>query len=339
MPRKARIDAPGALHHIIVRGIEGQAIFKDRTDRYNFLDRLGEVLSDTDTPCFAWALMFNHTHLLLRTGLTSLAKVMQRLLTGHAQQFNRRHKRHGQLFQNRYKSFLCEEDAYLLELVRYIHLNPLRAGVIKELKHLNTYPFSGHHVLMGKYDHEWQDADYVLGMFGKTKAVARRAYLQFIAKGISAGRRPELVGGGLIRSIGGWSVLKSYRRSGIRIKGDERILGGSEFVEETLKRANEHLAEKSRLQTTGPDLTDLIEKVAAYYKVDTDDLKTVSKERNISRARKMLCYIAVRKLAISCAEVARTLKIGPSTVSKAVIKGKAAADRKKILKEILGREI
>ena len=112
MPRKARIDAPGALHHIIVRGIERRKIFYDDNDRDNFLDRLGIILTDTRTPCFAWALIPNHLHLLFRTGVTPIATVMQRLLTGYAVSFNRRH---GQLFQNRYKSVLCQEDPYLLE--------------------------------------------------------------------------------------------------------------------------------------------------------------------------------------------------------------------------------
>ena len=111
MPRKARIDAPGALHHIIVRGIERNAIFKDSKDYSNFVDRLGKVLKETNTPCFAWAFLTNHLHLLLRTGLTPISTVMRRVLTGYAQQFNRRHRRHGQLFQNRYKSILCETDA------------------------------------------------------------------------------------------------------------------------------------------------------------------------------------------------------------------------------------
>ena len=126
MPRRARIDAPGALHHIIVRGIERRNIFEDDTDRVNFLDRAGKVLSDTHTRCFAWALIPNHVHLLLRTGHCPLSTVMRRLLTGHAMNFNRRHRRSGQLFQNRYKSILCQEDTYLLELVRYIHLHPVK---------------------------------------------------------------------------------------------------------------------------------------------------------------------------------------------------------------------
>ena len=154
MPRKARIDAPGALQHIIVRGIERRKIFYDDTDRDNFLQRLGVVLVDTDTPCFAWALIPNHLHLLLRTGLAPIATVMRRLLTGYAVSFNRRHRRHGQLFQNRYKSILCQKDAYLLELVRYIHLNPLRAKIVLELKKLDKYAYCGHSVVMGKTNME-----------------------------------------------------------------------------------------------------------------------------------------------------------------------------------------
>ena len=167
MPRKARIDAPGALHHVIIRGIERKAIFKDRDDRTTFVERLDTILSETDTPCYAWVLMHNHVHLLLKTGLTPIATIMRRLLTGYAQQFNRRHRRHGHLFQNRYKSFLCQEDAYLLELVRYIHLNPLRANVVKDLKALRQYVWCGHSVLMGQVENDWQDTNYVLRLFGK----------------------------------------------------------------------------------------------------------------------------------------------------------------------------
>ena len=158
MPRKARIDAPGALHHIIVRGIEKKAIFRDVMDRKAFLKRLETVLTDTETGCYAWVLMRNHVHLLLRTGLTPIATVMRRLLTGYAISFNRRYRRHGHLFQNRYKSFLCEEQLYLKELVRYIHLNPLRARVVKDLNELKRYAFCGHSVLMGKRKYNWQNS-------------------------------------------------------------------------------------------------------------------------------------------------------------------------------------
>jgi len=136
MPRKLRIDAPGALHHIIVRGIERRRIFKTDADRDNFLSRLGDILTETETACYAWALIPNHFHLLLRTSNVSISTVMKRLLTGYALWFNRKHGRYGHLFQNRYKSILCQEDVYLLELVRYIHLNPLRAKLMPDLKTL-----------------------------------------------------------------------------------------------------------------------------------------------------------------------------------------------------------
>jgi REP-associated tyrosine transposase len=337
MPRKARIDAPGALHHIIVRGIERKAIFKDRTDRVNFLKRLGTILTETQTPCYAWVLMRNHVHLLLKTGLTPVATAMRRLLTGYAQQFNRRHRRHGQLFQNRYKSFLCEEDAYLLELVRYIHLNPLRAGAVKDLKALHKYSWCGHSVLMGKVSCDWQDQDYVLRLFDKKLGAARRAYAAFVAKGQDQGRRLDLVGGGLIRSVGGWAALKSYQRDGIRVKGDERILGSTDFVEKVLKKADEELEQRTLLQATGPDLGQLIKKVAKYYQINIEELKTPSKGRTISLARCVLCYLAVRKLLYSCAEVARALNISPSAVSKSVNKGaRVTSKRIKIQKEVLG---
>ena len=131
MLRQARIDALGAVHHVMVRGIERRKIFYDNQDHNNWIERMGTVLYDTTTPCFAWALMSNHVHLLLRTGLVPLSTVMQRLLTGYAVSFNRRYRRHGQLFQNRYKSILCQEALYLGELVRYIHLNPLKVDLVK----------------------------------------------------------------------------------------------------------------------------------------------------------------------------------------------------------------
>jgi putative transposase len=139
MPRKARIDAPGALHHIIIRGIERKAVFKDGADRDNFIERLGGIIKETETGCYGWVLMTNHIHLLLKTGLAPIATVMLLLLTGYPVSYNRRHRRHGHLFQNRYKSFLCEEDVCLKELVRYIYLNPLRAKVVKDIKEPGKY--------------------------------------------------------------------------------------------------------------------------------------------------------------------------------------------------------
>jgi putative transposase len=199
MPRQARIDAPGALHHIMIRGMEGNNIFRDNKDRDDFISRLESILIDTSTPCYAWTLMSNHIHLLIRTGSVPISHVMRKLLTGYAVKFNLRHNRHGKLFQSRYKSILCQEDPYLLELVRYIHLNPLRAGLVKDLSQLNKFRYSGHSFLLGNRKNDWQNIDYVLRFFAKREKTARKRYLDHVEKGMQIKKRPDLVGGGLIK--------------------------------------------------------------------------------------------------------------------------------------------
>jgi len=235
MPRRARLDAPGTLHHVMVRGIERRRIVNDAADRKNFVKRIGELSVDTGTAIYAWALMTNHAHILLRSSETGISGFMRRFLTGYAISYNRRHRRWGHLFQNRYKSIVCDEDAYFTELVRYIHLNPIRAGLVKNLSQLDRYPWSGHSGLMGRVENDWQDRDYVLKWFGKREGEARTGYRRYVEKAIGEGRRPELVGGGLIRSLGGWSAVKAIRHSGDRELSDDRILGSGEFVERVIK--------------------------------------------------------------------------------------------------------
>jgi putative transposase len=134
----------------MVRGIERRNIFLDDRDRSTFVNRLSLLLLETRTDCLAWSLLSNHAHLLLRPSKKILSEMMQRLLTGYAVEFNLRHDRCGHLFQNRFKSIVCEEDSYLLELVRYIHLNPIRAGIVSSLAKLDTYKWTGHAGLMGR---------------------------------------------------------------------------------------------------------------------------------------------------------------------------------------------
>jgi REP-associated tyrosine transposase len=322
MPRKARIDAPGALHHIIVRGINRRKIFFDDPDRDDFLDRLGDILSDSQTPCFAWAFMTNHLHLLLRTGTAPIATVMRKLLTGYAVSFNRRHRRHGHLFQNRYKSVLCQEDPYLLELVRYIHLNPLRARIVKDIKMLNKYPYCGHCALMGKNEPRFQDVDYILNLFGKKVPEARRLYLEFVKKGVAAGRRPELTGGGLVRSAGGWSALRAMRNDESRMKGDERILGQGDFVETVLKAAQENLDRKYRIRELGYDFDWLVDRVLGLFGLTFKELLTGGKQRKMVQARSVLCYWGTRELGLSAVSISKRLNIAASTASESAMRGR-----------------
>ena len=325
MPRKARIDAPGALQHIIGRGIERRNIFKDDADKNAFVARLGKVVSETQTPCYAWALMDNHFHLLLKTGNVPIATLMRRLLTGYVVSFNLRHNRTGHLFQNRYKSILCQEDSYLLELVRYIHLNPLRADLVGSMHELDRYHYSGHAILMGKKANDWQDTDYVLKLFGKRVSSARKRYRAFIEKGVKTGRRPDLTGGGLIRTAGGWAALKNYRRLKIHIKGDERILGSSDFVKSVLKEQDERLEQRYRIQSQGYDFNNIVDRVAVIFELKPEKVLSNVKQPMRVKARSLLCYWAAKELGMSGAAIARRLKLSKSGVSRAVVRGESMA--------------
>jgi REP element-mobilizing transposase RayT len=325
MPRKARIDAPGALHHVIGRGIERRKIFWSNSDRDDLIERLGAILRDTQTACYAWALLPNHFHLLLRTGNTPIAQVMRKLLSGYVGRFNRVHRRSGHLFQNRYKSILCQEEPYLLELVRYIHLNPLRAKQVASLKRLDGYRYSGHGALMGKRPNEWQATEAVLRFFGKRLSSARRQYRDFVEQGISRGRRPELTGGGLIRSHGGWGAVKSMRRRQVHAKSDERILGDSDFVQSVLSAQDEQLEARYRLEAQGYNFSYALSRVAQLSGLDTEQIIRPGKQPLRLYARSLLCHWAIHGIGMTAVAVAKLLKITPSAVTRAGYRGEAIA--------------
>lgn len=334
MPRKSRIDAPGALHHVIVRGIERKSIFWDDTDRQDFLDRLADLLPRTSTACYAWALMPNHAHLLLRTGESPIAHVMRRLLTGYAVRFNRRHHRHGHLFQNRYKSILCQEAPYFKQLVAYIHLNPFRSGSVETLQELQTHPYTGHGALMGKQDVSWQDTDYVLAMFGKGISDARKGYTEYVSKRSTEGQRTDLTGGGLIRSAGGWRKVREAYEEGIRLTSDERILGGSDFVEQTLAKVGEEYHQKIKRQLSGIDIDGIVDIVADHFGIHRKELFSPSRSKPICQARAMVSYLAVRELKYTGADLARHMQVDRSSISRAISRVQAKLELEKTAKSL-----
>ena len=150
MPRGPRVDAPGAVHHVMIRGIERRRIFHDTEDYEDFLTRLDRLVPELGFLIFTWVLMPNHAHFALQTGPVPLPRLMARLGTGYAVMFNRRHQRVGHLLQNRYRSRLVEDDRDLLGLVRYIHGNPLRAGLVPSAEALASYPWCGYGALTGE---------------------------------------------------------------------------------------------------------------------------------------------------------------------------------------------
>ena len=318
MPRKARLDSPGTLHHVIVRGINKRRIVNDAADRKDFVRRMGELAEGTETSIYAWALMTNHAHILLRSAPIGLSGYMRRLLTGYAVSYNHRHRRWGHLFQNRYKSIICEEDAYFTELVRYIHLNPLRAKLVKNFEKLDRYRWCGHGVIMGKIKNEWQDRDYVLKWFGKKEGEAKKNYRQYVKKGIEEGRRPELVGGGLIRSLGGWSAVKALRRSGDRELSDDRILGSGEFVERTIKEAHANVRYQFSVNEQAGKIDEYIARICKKEKVSIEEIKAGGRRREASRVRARIAIGLVKSHGVSLAEVARQLGVTTSAVSRII---------------------
>lgn len=252
----------------------------------------------------------------------SLATIMRRLLTGYAVYFNRKYQRAGHLFQNRYKSILCEEEPYLLELIRYIHLNPLRAGLVPDLEALDRYRWSGHAVLLGQRSMEGQEADEVLARFGKNRARARRGYQQFVADGVAAGRQDDLSGGGLKRSLFG------REESAERTACDERILGSGEFVD-ILTQGGKG-GEAQRLQLS---LTELLQRVCTVTGVESARLQRPGRERAVARARAIFCCLAVHEFGYTGKEVGTASGLGSAGVCIAIRRGEELIENEPVLRE------
>ena len=323
MPRKARLDIPGLLQHVIARGIDRRKIFLDDYDRCLFLNRFSSLLEETETDCFAWSLIPNHFHLLIRCNKIELSCFMRRLLTGYAINFNHRHNRAGHLFQNRYKSIVCDMDSYLYELVRYIHLNPLRARLVADINSLNIYPWSGHAVLMGNNELPGQTLEELLLFFGERLSSARENYQQYVYDGIESGKRPELMGGGLRRSqqMSGENDMESY---------DDRILGQSHFVDKLQQQ--ESLRNKLPVKMSIAELQDHI---FSYFEIDYETLLRRSRNNTISEARAVFCYLAANLTGLSGCEIGQILLIGPSSVSRSIQRGKKISRNHSILQNLL----
>lgn len=306
MPRAARLDIPDLLQHVIVRGVNRAEIFLDDSDRIRFLERFSELLLETGTECLAWSLMTNHLHLLLRPRKSRLAPFMRRLLTGYALYFNRRHQRSGHLFQNRYKSLVCEEDKYLLELVRYIHLNPLRAGLVESMRRLDSYRWCGHAVLLGRGVLNGQVTGEVLRLFSEEAGEGRRRYRKFVADGIALGRREDLAGG--TRLTRGEAADDELR--------DDRVLGSGLFIQD-LQRQRDLALKIPRSMSVG----EVIGRVCNHFDTDPEKIRQRSKAARMAEIRSIICYFAVRQIGHNGVEVGRQIGIGRSAVSLAASRG------------------
>jgi len=312
------------LQHVIVRGVDHCDIFRDDADRRRFLQSFAKLLVQTDTECLAWSLMTNHFHLLLRPRKSHLAPFMRRLLTGYAIYFNLRHKRSGHLFQNRYKSMVCEEDAYLLELVRYIHLNPLRAGIVKDLDDLDNYDWSGHSAVMGKGTLAGQVTDEVLALFSKGKRESKRRYRLFVADGVALGKREDLGGGRRMAT-----TLSEERGEA---SYDARIIGSGEFIDEL--RLRRELNAKFPLAM---EIKDIVAKVCHHFGIDPEELRLKTRRAGIADARGVICYLAARQAGHNGVEVGRQVNLLRSGVSVAASRGEQMVNNDPALLAIMDK--
>jgi putative transposase len=318
MPRQARLDIPGALHHVMIRGINKAAIFRDDQDKAKFLERLGQAVTEGKSTVYAWVLMNNHVHVLFKSGKDGVSTVMRKLLTWYALYFNRRHHRTGHLFENRYKSILCDEDEYLLALVRYIHLNPIRAKIIRTMEELDRYPWTGHRAMMGKTETVWQGVEAVLAEFGSTKKKARAEYRRFVEEGISQGKIPQLTGGGLIRSQGGWSAVLSMRRKKQKEASDERILGSGDFVNAILKETEEKQLRQLKATRSGRSIADIMLEECRKGGIGVEELKQGNRRRRVCETRLNIALRSREELGLSGAEIARQLGVNTSSINRAL---------------------
>ncbi len=319
MPRGPRLDREGALHHVMVRGLERKKIFLSDRDREDLMERFSKVLPDARVRVYGWSFLPNHFHLLLCTGPVSISSVMRRILTGYAVSFNLRHQRSGHLFQNRYKSILVEEESYLSELVRYIHLNPVRANLVADIDELETYLWTGHSALMGKVERPWQDCQFILEQFGESPRGGRRQYRKFVAEGIGQGRREELTGGGLVRSVGGWEKVEELGRGRERWAHDERILGSSEFVERVLREVEVERDRKKVGERFGEEIIfALVNKVGMKLGLTRAELVGGSRRRKVVQGRNLISYEAICKYGMKLSQVSRVLNISKQSVLRGV---------------------
>jgi hypothetical protein len=266
--------------------------------------------------------MDNHVHLLFRSGQQGISAVMRKLLTWYAQYFNRRHRRTGHLFENRYKSILCDEDNYFFALVRYIHLNPIRAKIIQTMNELDRYPWSGHRAIIDQAKYPWMDIATVLAQFGETKSKAIKEYRQLMLEGMGQGHDPRFSGGGLVRSLGGWSNVLAMRRKDQQEETDERILGSGDFVQQVLKEAEKKSLRQIKCKRSGLTLGKIIEQECKKADVGRQELESGSRRAMASRTRAEIARRGMEELGLPAAEIARHLGVATSSITRAAAKAR-----------------
>jgi len=291
MVRKPRVQFPGALYHVIGRGNQQQDIFLNDEDYSCYMNYLLDYHQRFHFILYAYVLMPNHIHLMLETGEVPLSKIMQCLQLRYSQYFNRKYRKKGHLFQGRYKSILCDRDTYLLELIRYLHLNPIRAGIVT---HPLDYPWSSHQIYVGKKKAKWIETELILSQFGKKKRESVKRYQKFILDGLGMGHREDY-----------YKVV------------DQRYLGDDTFIDQISKKRKEYEKEGPILRIPLVEIEDL---VCHRMGMEKEILHSASRYRKAVKARSIIAYLGRTIGRYKLKDLANHFKRDPMTLSYGIRK-------------------
>ena len=315
MPRKPRLSVPGALHHIMSRGIEGHPIFNDAIDREHFVSLLSAEIKRSGYKCYAWVLMKNHYHLLVRANESPLYCLMRPLNSKYARWFRKKYKSRGYLFQDRFKSLATQDQGYIEELVRYIHLNPLRAGICKTFAELDRFSWSGHAVLISRRYCAFQDVRTVLRRFSHDPGIAvqkYRTYMQDRAGGADTGNFIDIV-----------------RKSNTEVsdRKDLRcwVIGDPAFVKAALKQDAAKRLQLAACAKNGWTMKKVVEEVSQQLGIAAAEVFKRGRDNRRSMFRKVSAALAHRSCGIPIIEIARYYGIKSSSVSRMLEDGECHA--------------
>ncbi len=287
MARQARLHVEGGVYHVILRGNGGQDLFFSIADRRFFYELIAEGCRRFGTRVHGFCLLRNHVHLIVEVGATPLSRPMQNLCFRYGRWINQRHGRSGHVFQGRFRALLIEADRYLLELVRYVHLAPVRADLVEAAE---NYPWSGHRAYLGLETLPWLTTDRVLGGFDRGEASARAHYRAYVRGGSAAGHQD------------------AFHPSA----DDSRVLGSAAFVASVLGQG------QGQGQGPAPSLDSLVAHVCARYGLGAEELAGPGRRRLCSEARGVIGHLARGSAAASLSEVARRFNRDLTTMSRAV---------------------
>jgi putative transposase len=322
MPRKARLNVPGTVCHVMARCLRSESLFRDDDDRSFFLRLFSSSLSQTGYRCYAWVLMNNHYHFVVRTSSLELWHLMKPLNTHYAAYHKKRYGRMGPLFLDRYKSIVTQDQNYVQELVRYVHLNPIRAGICKDLNTLAVYPWSGHGALMGRFCHTFQDTQTVINRFGESVEQSRERYRAYLKEGIERDLSEDV----LVRLVRNSNAgVESGRSVGCWIIGDQS------FIKNAIAQSDLERLRISRFEHEGKSLDRLAEKVAMHMGVGKARIRIRSRGGKESEARKVFVFAAVKEYHAPSRVVAEYCGVGQAAISALAKAGREIALKRELV--------